>query len=191
LLLQFSWRQYLWWPYILSVRRCYFRAGLVYVQVNTSTTSKLKSSSRPPWELLIVHGYISRRTVSLEIQIVLPSSVVLALQPPLCPFPADVSAICVCWDYTSFTQSTQGEINGDVLTLWSVVYCSEKSNGLHYNKIVVVVVVVLRVCLDSWRFYKEFSRPDLRFRSGLPLPSPTYLHKINGSYNTRLRAEYS
>jgi hypothetical protein len=39
----------------------------------------------------------------------------------------------------------------------------------------VVVVVVLRVCLDSWRSYRGFSRQELLSRSGLPLPSPQFI----------------
>jgi len=41
--------------------------------------------------------------------------------------------------------------------------------------VVVVVVVVLRVCSDSWRSNRGFSRQELLSRSGLPLPSPEYV----------------
>jgi hypothetical protein len=38
---------------------------------------------------------------------------------------------------------------------------------------IVVVIVVLRVCLDSWWSYRGFSRQDLLCRRGMPLPSPS------------------
>ena len=38
--------------------------------------------------------------------------------------------------------------------------------------VVVVEVEVLRVRFDSWWSYRGFSRQDLMFRNGFPLPSP-------------------
>jgi hypothetical protein len=39
--------------------------------------------------------------------------------------------------------------------------------------VVVGVAVVFRVCLDSWRSFRGFSRQELLSRSGLPLPLPS------------------
>jgi len=40
------------------------------------------------------------------------------------------------------------------------------------------IVVVLRVCSDSWRSNRGSSRQELLSRSGLPLPSPEFISHL-------------
>ena len=73
-------------------------------------------------------------------------------------------------------QTRAGQLVDRVLILCRMSACTRRR---HHP----ILVEVLRVCLDFWRSCRGFSRQELMFRSGLPLPSPGFISCVYVPYS--------